>query len=268
MAPLHSENHPPFKCHQGVFTDLDYHGAVAKNDFEKALMMRIKIIKNMEQIIIEHLYKPKIEEIWNGTSPSVPLQKFGYDVVDHLHKGKIMFVGFNPSAPQDPPPARLFTKISGANNSLYPYLRPFKRLAEEIVGLECDYSYLDMLFVRCRNLNTIKKLLAKDNAFATFSSKQFELFKTLLEEACPYAIVVCGAFARQCFQNLFQMEFDENIGTFCIVNHKSLNCVPVFFTGMLTGKHALDKGSYKRLVWHIKRIVSGKLRNNSMPYTP
>jgi hypothetical protein len=31
--------------------------------------------------------------------------------------------------------------------------------------------------------------------------------------------------------------------------------VPVFFTSMLSGQRALDRRSYERLVWHIKRAV-------------
>jgi hypothetical protein len=31
-----------------------------------------------------------------------------------------------------------------------------------------------------------------------------------------------------------------------------LENIPIFFTSMLTGQRALDKGSYARLIWHIK----------------
>ena len=47
--------------------------------------------------------------------------------------------------------------------------------------------------------------------------------------------------------------FDDKIGTYKItLNEKS---VPVFFSSMLTGQRALDKGSFERLKWHVKNVI-------------
>ena len=32
--------------------------------------------------------------------------------------------------------------------------------------------------------------------------------------------------------------------------------VPVFYSGMLSGAHAIDNGSYDRLIWHIKYVLN------------
>ena len=45
--------------------------------------------------------------------------------------------------------------------------------------------------------------------------------------------------------------------------------VPAFYSGMLSGAHAVDNGSYDMLIWHIKYVLnmqsekSSQLRVNS-----
>ena len=52
----------------------------------------------------------------------------------------------------------------------------------------------------------------------------------------------------------FDFCFDEEIGTYRIVNNSSLEGTPVFFSSMLTRQRALDLGSLERLEWHIRFV--------------
>ena len=61
-------------------------------------------------------------------------------------------------------------------------------------------------------------------------------------------------FINENFQSI-EFTFDNNLGTYRIVNHPNLNDTPIFFTSMLTGQRALDLGSYERLVWHIGFVL-------------
>ena len=39
--------------------------------------------------------------------------------------------------------------------------------------------------------------------------------------------------------------------------------VPVFYSGMLAGAHAVDNGSFDRLIWHIKYVLNIQSENSS-----
>ena len=56
-----------------------------------------------------------------------------------------------------------------------------------------------------------------------------------------------------------EFEFDTDLGTDKIIDAGTLNGTPVFFTGMMTGQRALDRGTFQRLVWHIDAIL-GKVK--------
>ena len=39
--------------------------------------------------------------------------------------------------------------------------------------------------------------------------------------------------------------------------------VPVFYSWMLSGAHAVDNGSFDRLIWHIKYVLNIQSENSS-----
>ena len=47
----------------------------------------------------------------------------------------------------------------------------------------------------------------------------------------------------------YEFIFDDKIGTY------RWEGKPVFFSSMLSGQRALDKGSLERLQWHVKRTL-------------
>jgi pseudouridine-5'-phosphate glycosidase len=69
----------------------------------------------------------------------------------------------------------------------------------------------------------------------------------------PKVIVVSNAFVSNILQAELDIVFDETLG--CHFIDLKNKAYPVFFTSMLTGQRALDKGSMMRLKWHIKRVL-------------
>ena len=95
-----------------------------------------------------------------------------------------------------------------------------------------------------------------------FFTEQLDLSKKIIVESNPRLIVVLNAGARKLFQEeelLFKKDkckgtFDEEItATYMYdINGKD---VPVIFTGMLSGQHALDSGSKNILKDYIKLVL-------------
>ena len=145
----------------------------------------------------------------------------------------------------------------------YPYFKAIRGFSEDC-GIQEPISILDVLAIRCTNLSEVKNAV-KDKEFKRFCIEQFKLFKEIVREATPCAIVVINAYAREWMINrnfneeAFDVEFDEQLGTYRIVSDAVLKGVPIFFSGMLSGRHSIDIGSRERLVWQIRRALKGNL---------
>ena len=121
-----------------------------------------------------------------------------------------------------------------------------------------------MLFVRETEQKVLDKLLQKDKG-VDFVWQQLQLAQRLLGVAQPAAIVVCNTKARQ-FLGLDKgedgsnarldlkartggMAWDDTLGTY------RYRGAPTFSGGVLTGQRALDKSSFERLEWHLRRAL-------------
>ena len=92
----------------------------------------------------------------------------------------------------------------------------------------------------------------------------------IVDGASPRAIVVVNALAsnlKRMGRALGALDYDEELGVAMYkIGEKR---VPVFYSGMLSGAHAVDNGSFDRLIWHIKYVLylqskySSQLRVNS-----
>ena len=117
----------------------------------------------------------------------------------------------------------------------------------------------------------MKKLLTTETDFVC---RQLVISKQIIENVNPKIIVVNNSLARRLsgrekieFNGKwisewinFDFIFDKDLGTDRIISTDHLNNTPVFFTSMLTGQRALDKGSYERLIWQIKFVLE-KIEN-------
>ncbi len=195
----------------------------------------------------------QIEEIWRDKRfESIDIKGRGFAVQDDIKQNALMFVGINPS--YDGIPGCTF--YDNSSGKIHKYFTKFQDISL-CVGL--DWTHLDMLFIRETSQNVIKAL-ANSQIGHDFIDEQLRISKKILELAKPQILIVNNTYARDLLfadsflTTRYEFEFDEVLGTERIINHDILSGTPVFFTSMLTGQRALDLGSYRRLVWHIKYV--------------
>lgn len=86
----------------------------------------------------------------------------------------------------------------------------------------------------------------------------------IVDGASPRAIAVVNALASHQIRTgcaLGALDYDEGLGVAMYkIGEKR---VPVFYSGMLSGAHAVDNGSFDRLVWHIKYVLNMQSENYS-----
>jgi len=133
----------------------------------------------------------------------------------------------------------------------YSYFRKFSEIAKDV---EEDWEHIDLFLYRETNQSRFKSMIMDGNILTQFGMDQIELAKKLLEELKPIAIIVANAFASTLVVDHFFIIYDENLG--CHILRQNDRNVPIFLSSMLTGQRALDRFSYQRLRWHIKKVLS------------
>ena len=203
---------------------------------------------------VEKEFGNEIRKIWDQAKyVSIESKNRGFAVQDDIEYNSLMFIGINPS--YNGIPGNLF--YDNSHGETHKYFKKFIEISSE-VGL--NWSHLDLLFLRETNQKEVKSL-GENNLGHIFYDEQLKISKKIIETTKPKIIVVNNTYARDLLHSQsfttpkYDFEFDEKIGTERIVNNEILNGVPIFFTSMLTGQRALDLGSYKRLIWHIKYVM-------------
>lgn len=89
---------------------------------------------------------------------------------------------------------------------------------------------------------------------ADFAEEQLKLSLKLIADTEPVIIVVINAEASRILRDKWEgcLSFDDKLGTYLIQLDERR--VPVFFSSMISGQRALDKGSFDRLMWHMKMV--------------
>jgi hypothetical protein len=203
---------------------------------------------------VEKEFGNEIRKIWDEAKyDSIESKNRGFAVQDDIKYNSLMFIGINPS--YNGIPGNLF--YDNSHGETHKYFKKFIEISSE-VGL--NWSHQDLLFLRETNQKEVKSL-GENNLGHVFYDEQLKISKKIIETTKPKIIVVNNTYARDLLHSQsfttpkYDFEFDEKIGTERIVNNEILNGVPIFFTSMLTGQRALDLGSYKRLIWHIKHVM-------------
>lgn len=203
---------------------------------------------------VEKEFGSEIRKIWDEAKyENIESKNRGFAVQDDIEYNSLMFIGINPS--YNGIPGDLF--YDNSHGATHKYFKKFIEISSE-VGL--NWSHLDLLFLRETNQKEVKSL-GENRLGHTFYDEQLKISKKIIETTKPKIIVVNNTYARDLLHShsfttpKYDFEFDEKIGTERIVNNEILNGVPIFFTSMLTGQRALDLGSYKRLIWHIKHVM-------------
>lgn len=226
----------------------------------------------MEFVNVKDQFGAQLQEIYRedgpyasltfeGTGDLIVKRKFSY--IEQVEKHALLFIGLNPSRGEMPQDHHFFYKLEQEGGNGYPqFWEPFAEIAD---ATNLTWTHLDLLGVRETKQSLVRKIyntvLGREFVF-----KQLEIAKQILEAADPNIIVVCNTLSRHFFgydltkdkkYNIwmgYEFEFDGDLGTPRIITEGPLLGKPVFFTSMLSGQRALDHGSEKRLIWHIKRV--------------
>ena len=179
----------------------------------------------------------------------------GYDIIDKVQKDGLLLVGINPSFDENfEGPCEGNVRDSENGGYQHPYFTKPKKLNEEI-GIS-RFSHVDMFSLRSRPQHVVQDIVNDPNSQG-FVEEQLGLFRNIVDGASPRAIVVINAFASNLIRTgraLGPLDYDENLGVDMYkIGEKR---VPVFYSGMLSGAHAVDIGSFNRLIWHIKYVLN------------
>ena len=157
----------------------------------------------------------------------------------------------------------IIDEIKTQDESLRDTLPYFNKIQNMVNNNEIErYECIDLFYER---KTSQKKILAisKNNSveLSDFGEKQFEITKKVIEKINPKIIVVINALASKIFRNIYNIadnDFDAEIGTYKKTIFNDQETI-IFFSGMLSGQHALDNESFNRLKWHIKYVKKIKL---------
>lgn len=179
-----------------------------------------------------------------------------------MQKDGLLLVGINPSfGERFKGPCEGKVRDSENGGYLHPYFTKPKKLNEEI-GLS-SFSHVDMFSLRSRPLQVVQDIV-NDLDSQGFVEEQLRLFRTIVDGASPRAIVVVKALASHLIRTgraLGALDYDDVLGVDMYkIGEKR---VPVFYSGMFSRTHAIDKGSYDRLIWHIKYVLNMQSENYS-----
>ena len=212
----------------------------------------------------EYYYVEGLKELYAQSYDLIPdkykdLKDRGYDIIDKVVIGGVLFVGINPSYDE----TRKGTDVSivrksdaVGDNDGYNYEPYFgkPKLLNEGIGFS-GFSHVDIFSIRCRQQYRVRNIV-RDSGCKTFVEKQFGLFRMVVDGSLPKCIVVINAMARGLIKDglaLGHLQYDEALGV--DMYEVSGKRIPVFYSGMLSGAHALDNGSYERLLWHIRYVL-------------
>lgn len=217
----------------------------------------------MEFLDIKNEYDEAIKSIWSNekyaSHPDISeLIRRGYWLEEKLVKNSILFVGLNPSYDNYDYGINYYN-LTQEDNKAKHYNGKFEKISKEI---DHHWTHHDLFFFRNTKQDYFEGTLWKTEEGRNFLDEQVKLSMKIIEVACPKIIVVTNALARQYFDwFLKDYTFSEDIGTY-VINREgsSLNQVPIFFSGMLSGQRALDLGSFERLAWHIRQLIKGTLK--------
>ena len=186
----------------------------------------------------------------------------GYDIIDKVQKDGLLLVGINPSFDESfEGPCGSEVRDSENGGYQHPYFTKPKKLNEEI-GIS-RFSHVDMFSLRSRSQHVVQDIV-NDSDSQGFVEEQLRLFRMIVDGASPRAIVVVNALASHLIRTgraLGVLDYDEELG---IAMYKiGDKRVPVFYSGMLSGAHAVDNGSFDRLIWHIQYVLFMLSENSS-----
>lgn len=144
--------------------------------------------------------------------------------------------------------------VLGVNGkSPHPYFGKFSELVQSPL-----WNHVDVLAVRHTKQAELKGALGIDDEgrFPPFVDNQIDIMLTLMDVLEPPVVVVVNALAANIllYKLADQLKWNETLGTY--ERQTEGRATPWLMSGMLTGQRALDNHSFKRLRWHVQRVLS------------
>ncbi len=196
---------------------------------------------------------------------------FGFQFDEDIANPDVLFIGINPAYREDTPVSKqAYTKPANKPG----YFRPFHKMEEDLkkdYKREISWTHMDLLAIRETQQSYIDNYLLKSEVGFDFVMEQLAIAKNIITHLKPKAIVVSNTLERELLGRNkkvladgravgvwmdYQFEFDQALGTDKMITEDGLNGTPVFFTAMLSGQKALDRGTFQRLVWHVNSVLN------------
>jgi uracil-DNA glycosylase len=227
----------------------------------------------MNKSTLESKYTKIFEDHRGNEFDHILERKIGVHYDEDEQEADILFVGINPSYMGADKDTHFFFDRTSKN----PYFNALERM-RDAVDKSLKWTHIDILVFKETDQKYIEELFKKPSG-VEFIFKQIELAKKRLEHIKPKVILVANTKARQFMgkdriifkdekrphENVWMglnFEFDEELGCDVIrasnETPKELEGTPVFFSSMLSGQRALDRGSWERLAWQIRRVLEMK----------
>jgi hypothetical protein len=221
-----------------------------------------------DRITLRPAYTARITALWenarNDAAASPALRALldrGAYIQEEIRRDGLLFIGIGASWGEDKPGTCVRDGVvqyeTEAGWCKYPYYTPLTEMAEAH-GL--PFAHIDLTLFRETRQAALTGLLA---SFPGIFRAHYDLAFELIQEARPRIIVVNNAFVSRFIRNdekgffpsRFDTAFDAALGTCRIREPQALKDTPVFFSGMITGPRALDRGTKRRLCWHIGYVL-------------
>lgn len=224
------------------------------------------------QTIWEKYYNTNLNKATLTSTDLLLNRGFVFEFDQDIQNPDVLFIGINPSYAHGSVVKKLFYTKEQA--SVHSYFKPFHRVENH---LKDDYqrtitwTHMDLLVFRETQQSYIHEELFKTQTGLEFILAQLEVARELLEFIHPKIIVVSNTMAKELLGRNrgkhektqeeygvwmgLNFEFDKSTGTDKIIDSGKLDGTHVFFTSMLSGQRALDRGTFQRLVWHINEVL-------------
>ncbi|HLC54035.1 MAG TPA: hypothetical protein VJK07_00205 [Candidatus Nanoarchaeia archaeon] len=227
----------------------------------------------------------KISDLWKKY-PEEIRGKYHPLYYPDFNKGGLLFIGINPSfSPKGFRQALKDTEYEGTNpkefynftnldfqigkaiaienhvRKQHDYFKKFDKISKETGK---NWEHIDLFLYRETSQLESNKIINYSTkggkvSMNEFGREQLTLVREEIKLISPKVIVVVNARASEILRTEFLIEkLDSSSELGFQTLEVNGNKIPIFFSGMLTGQRALDKGSFERLVWHIKRALNQK----------
>lgn len=141
--------------------------------------------------------KQKLENLFQLKSNNVTVQEIvnrGY-VVSEIEKGKVLFIGVNPSYPKGAKPKSYFYKVSNAVKEYPKHYKNFNNLISN-TKYKGKWTYIDLFFFRETDQKKLDLIIRNETMFIV---EQLRLTNEIIKNINPKVIIVANSKSADFF---------------------------------------------------------------------